>query len=70
MIIRTTSQSLLIQKQQGQSERPRAQTMSQRSLLLQQQGQKDRSDFAHGDDVAKLGESAPAIALTNDVAAL
>jgi hypothetical protein len=44
--------------------------MSQRSSLLQQQGRNDQRDFAHGNNLAKLGESAPAIALTNNVATL
>jgi len=38
--------------------------------LVQQQGQWDQRDFARGNDVAKLGESAPAIAITNEVAIL
>jgi hypothetical protein len=44
--------------------------MSQGLSLVQQQGQKDRRDFARGDDVANLGESATAIAITNKVAML
>jgi hypothetical protein len=44
--------------------------MSQGLSLVQQQGQMDQRDFARGDDVAKFGESAPAIALTNEVAML
>ena len=38
--------------------------------LMQQQGQKDQKVFACGDNVAKLGESAPAIELTNNVTTL